>query len=808
MEQAESQKEKKDKYNLDDDTSSYSPEIEEESNNGEELEESNNKESQNINYEEQAEENKNTNINESKSSVLYDKLMSIQKKMDSSQEKQKYLQFNQSNENNSNYKKSYFPKKKIYKKDVINEYDDSKYQDNNNNDNEDFNSKVNKNVMNLNESDNENEHQYELDNNNNNIEDNNNYNNRNMNRHKRFQQRESSNIKQKETNLKEKGCELFIGNLNISTEKDDLMKLFMPYGNIIDIRIHKNEDNKKCYAFVRYSTKEMANNALKLDSTLLNNRHIKVTKSNENATIFIGNIRKTWTQEELEKKIRRIFHNINKIEFFTDPINPNKNRGFCFGIFNTRSEAIKALNYVNKKGGINIDGISITCDWADVVDDDDNSKSNQIFLSNIKKDVQEEDLKNYFNKFAEVISVIMSKNHVNSKRKDLVFITFETHEDAVSAIKQFDEEKKNVNKIKELKKIFLLGENENINMIQVSLAFSQEAMQNKKKIKDNRKKIPQNSGNSNNNNNNGGNNTSGGNNHNNRGNNSSNKNNNKSFMGNISMNANNDYKGNYNSGHRSKSYQKHDHGNNQNNLAGNKNVNDLLSSLSNNKSYGNNNYPMNYNNNNNKNNQMNTNLVNQLNQLFTSSLDPNNMNKANNTTNINNFMNNNNNAANISNQNLNNNINQNQLLVLSNILNLCQQNPSLLQQMNSLNNIYSPGVNSKNEIIDINSEKKFINRKRNSSNNNYTNNINNNLNPNNNFNNSSMSNDLQNNNFLNISPNQTRNQNIISQFPYIQNNSTVSSINNPNVPNISNIQNLQNIIPTIPNNPNFNNFSK
>ena len=71
-----------------------------------------------------------------------------------------------------------------------------------------------------------------------------------------------------------------------------------------------------------------------------------------------------------------------------------------------------------------------------------------------------------------------------------------------------------------------------------------------------------------------------------------------------------------------------------------------------------------------------------------------------------------------------------------------------------------------------------------------------------------MSNDLQNNNFLNISPNQTRNQNIISQFPYIQNNSTVSSINNPNVPNISNIQNLQNIIPTIPNNPNFNNFSK
>ena len=48
----------------------------------------------------------------------------------------------------------------------------------------------------------------------------------------------------------------------------------------------------------------------------------------------------------------------------------------------------------------------------------------------------------------------------------------------------------NKNNSKNLKKIFHLGDNESVNTIQVSLAFSQEAMQNKKKIKDNRKKIP------------------------------------------------------------------------------------------------------------------------------------------------------------------------------------------------------------------------------------------------------------------------------------------------------------------------------
>jgi len=423
------------------------------------------------------------------------------------------------------------------------------------------------------------------------------YKQKQINNNKEYYSPNKNNInlsQEPQTQKKEKGCELFIGNLNITTEKEDLNTLFSPFGEITDIRIHKNEENKKCYAFVRFSSKESATSALKLDSSLLNNRHIKVTKSNENATIFIGNIRKTWTKEELETKIRRIFHNISKIEFFTDPGNPNKNRGFCFGIFNTRNEAIKALNYVNKKGGINIDGISITCDWADVVDDDDNSKSNQIFISNIKKEVNESDLKKYFDKFEKVVSVIMSKNHFNSKRKDLAFITFESHESALSAIKKFEEEKKNEKMEKNLKKIFYLAENESVNTIQVSLAFSQEAMQNKKKIKDNRKKLPTPNPKGNNNNSNMNNNINdnkinnnnyrGNNNNNNiNNNNSNNKNTGKTFMGNISMNAQNEYK-NYSSGHRSKNFQRHDHGrshNINNYLGGNKNVQDLFSTLNN-----------------------------------------------------------------------------------------------------------------------------------------------------------------------------------------------------------------------------------
>ena len=732
------QDEKKDKYDFDEDSSSFSPEIEEESN--EEEEESS---------PQKEESNKNQN-----NSPLMNKLISIQKKMDANPNKTKYSLYNYKENNNIDNNMN----KNIYKNNSYMNY----YN----------NSRSNKNALNINESEQDDE-----DNNNNSSEPSYKI-QQNKNKVKQQNNQYYPQIQEQSSiNKKEKGCELFIGNLNITTEKEDLNNLFSKYGEITDIRIHKNEENKKCYAFVRFSTKESANLALKLDSTRLNSRNIKVTKSNENATIFIGNIRKSWTKEELETKIRRIFHNINKIEFFTDPGNPTKNRGFCFGIFNTRNEAIKALNYVNKKGGINIDGISITCDWADVVDEDDNSKSNQIFISNIKKEVSEYDLKKYFEKFEKVLSVIMSKNHLNSKRKDLAFITFESHESAVNAIQKFEEEKKNEKMEKNLKKIFYLAENENVNMIQVSLAFSQEAMQNKKKIKDNRKKVPSqiSKGNSTNNiNDNNINNNHRGNNNNNSNN---NKTNGKTFMGNISMNAQNEYK-NYSSGHRSKNFQRHEHGRSHNYIGANKNVHDLFSCLNNNKNmYGN---QMNYSGNKNNSN-IDNNLYNQLNQLYSNSIEK--------TTNT--FMNSNNN-------NINNNLNQNQLSALTNLINLCQQNPNLLQQMtNNLNNMYNTNVEANNEFMEINNEKKFLNRKRNSNNNYLENNLNNN--------NMNNNNEIQNNNYLNISQTQNQNQNIISQFPYIQNIPPVSQINNPNV---SNIQNLQNIIPTIqnniPNNPNFN----
>lgn len=64
------------------------------------------------------------------------------------------------------------------------------------------------------------------------------------------------------------------------------------------------------------------------------------------------------------------------------------------------------MNYVASKGGINIDGVPLTCDWADVVDEDD-SNSKQIFISGLDENVDEIKLRHVFSSFGKVIYIFI-----------------------------------------------------------------------------------------------------------------------------------------------------------------------------------------------------------------------------------------------------------------------------------------------------------------------------------------------------------------------------------------------------------------
>lgn len=158
MEQIENQKDKKEKYNLDDDTSSYSPEIEEESNNEDEGEQQTDNK---LNMDHQDEKARDA-------SILYNKLINIEKNIGSNQN------------TNTNYKNNNFF---LQKKKYVDEYD--------NENNENIMGKYNNKNINLNESENDNENEY---NNLNEEKESNNYrNNNNRSNNKRYNARDNNN---------------------------------------------------------------------------------------------------------------------------------------------------------------------------------------------------------------------------------------------------------------------------------------------------------------------------------------------------------------------------------------------------------------------------------------------------------------------------------------------------------------------------------------------------------------------------------------------------------------------------------------
>ena len=106
------------------------------------------------------------------------------------------------------------------------------------------------------------------------------------------------------------GCECFVGKLPRDLFEDELIVVFEKQGRIWDLRlmIEPNTGFSKGYAFVTYCDKEAAKNA----AALLNNyeiragKNIRVNISVANCKLFVGNIPKQKSKDELKQEFSQV----------------------------------------------------------------------------------------------------------------------------------------------------------------------------------------------------------------------------------------------------------------------------------------------------------------------------------------------------------------------------------------------------------------------------------------------------------------------------------------------------------------------
>ncbi|KAL8500476.1 hypothetical protein ACS0TY_020179 [Phlomoides rotata] len=246
---------------------------------------------------------------------------------------------------------------------------------------------------------------------------------------------------------KRKEFEIFVGGLDKDATEADLRKVFSEVGEVTEVRLMMNPQTKKNkgFAFLRFATVEQAKRACaKLKNPMVNGKQCGVTPSQDSDTLFLGNICRTWTKEALKDKLKHYgVDNIEDLTLVEDSNTQGMNRGFAFLEFSSRSEAMDAFKRLQKRDVVFGVDRPAKVSFADsFIDPGDEimAQVKTVFVDGLSASWDEEYVKDLLKKYGEIEKIELARNMPSARRKDFGFVTFDTHDAAVTCAKCINNE--------------------------------------------------------------------------------------------------------------------------------------------------------------------------------------------------------------------------------------------------------------------------------------------------------------------------------------------------------------------------------
>ncbi|KAI1286029.1 Heterogeneous nuclear ribonucleoprotein Q [Halotydeus destructor] len=232
------------------------------------------------------------------------------------------------------------------------------------------------------------------------------------------------------------GCEIFVGKIPKEIFEDDLVPLFEECGRIWDLRLMVDPLNgfNRGYAFITYCTRDDAFNAQqKFDGyEIRKGKTLKVNISVPNLRLFVGNIPKSKSREEIFQEFSKLTTGLTEVIVYTSPDDRKKNRGFCFLEYDSHKSASLAKRKLSAPRS-KVWACDILVDWADPQEEPDQetmSKVKVLYIRNLMAEVTEIELNELFSRHGRVERV--------KKIKDYAFVHYDDRDHAVVALKELD----------------------------------------------------------------------------------------------------------------------------------------------------------------------------------------------------------------------------------------------------------------------------------------------------------------------------------------------------------------------------------
>ncbi|XP_074582759.1 heterogeneous nuclear ribonucleoprotein Q [Curcuma longa] len=236
------------------------------------------------------------------------------------------------------------------------------------------------------------------------------------------------------------GSEVFIGGLPRDASEEDLRDLAEPFGDIFEVRIMKDKDTKesKGFAFIMFTNGNGAQKAIEgIHEKEFKGRKLRCSLSQAKHRLFVGNVPKSLTEEELRNILEESGPGVENVEIFKDPQNPTRNRGFLFVEYYNHACAEYARLKMTTPN-FKLDGTNPTVSWADPKNSADSSAASQvkaIYVKNLPETVTSEQLKELFESNGEITKVVLPPAKAGQSKRDFGFIHFAERSSALKAVK-------------------------------------------------------------------------------------------------------------------------------------------------------------------------------------------------------------------------------------------------------------------------------------------------------------------------------------------------------------------------------------
>ncbi|KAK8513341.1 hypothetical protein V6N13_002090 [Hibiscus sabdariffa] len=235
------------------------------------------------------------------------------------------------------------------------------------------------------------------------------------------------------------GSEVYIGGIPHDVSQEDLKGLCESVGEVAEVRIMKGKDSSenKGFAFVTFRSVELASKAIEeLNNAEFKGRKIKCSTSQSKNQLFIGNIPRSWREEQLRKVLSEVGPGVTGLELVKDMKNlSNNNRGFAFvEYYNNACAEYSRQKMINQEFRIGDNAPIVS--WADpkTADSPAASQVKALYVKNLPKDVTQDQLKKLFEHHGKITKVVLPPAKPGQERNRIAFVHFAERSCAMKAL--------------------------------------------------------------------------------------------------------------------------------------------------------------------------------------------------------------------------------------------------------------------------------------------------------------------------------------------------------------------------------------